>query len=204
MLQILLWHLSSQNRPIFPFLLSEQKLLARARMFSNRNVLRLCFVMLCGEFPSLVLPWTENLKAKHIWKTFSPCYSAAPKAANPAGYRSLEKEPASVTWVKVFCCESSIWFWLQRRNIFPLQLPWLGLLLPKRRTGMPSTLWGPQKALKNIPKVKNKPKTNQKYDSQENAERPFSNSPVFPINLSTSNLKCIYFQQGTTQDLFHN
>lgn len=165
MLQILLRHLSSQNQPILPILLSAEKLLARARrtwqfIFFNGNVLWLCFVMLCREFPYPALPWTENLKAKLIWNKFSPCHGTTPKAANPAVvtcrlqifWKMWFKQQESHQNQRVlhrlwFCCESSTWFWLQRRKIFPLWLPWLGFLLPKaltkRRTGMPIALWGP-------------------------------------------------------------
>lgn len=110
-----------------------------------------------AELPYPALPWIEILKAKLIWNEFSTCHCTTPKAANPAVV-TCRLQIFWKMWFKQqefhqnqrglrFCCESSTWFWLQRRKIFPLWLPWLGFLVTKsprqRRKGMPSALWGP-------------------------------------------------------------
>lgn len=52
--------------------------------FSIENVLQLCSVMLCREFPCPTPPWMKDLKAKPIWNRFSLFHGTTLKAAHVA------------------------------------------------------------------------------------------------------------------------
>lgn len=72
--------------------------------------------------------------------------------------------------------------------------------LRQRRKGMPSALWGPEKALKNIPKVEKMP-TNTKSKAQHPRKSwkpcgPFSNSLLSAINSSTWDLNVFTCRKG--------
>lgn len=170
MLQILLRHLSGQNQSILPFLLLAEKLLARARrtwqfiFFQWKRAPALLRDALQRVSPPGSYLELRISRQKLIWNKFSPCRGTTPKAAKPAVvtcrlqifWKTWSKQQESHSNQQVlhglrFCYESSIWFWLQRKKIFPLRLPWLGFLLlkapTKRRTGMPQRSLGTIKSL---------------------------------------------------------
>lgn len=156
MLQTLLWHLSSQNLPILPFLLSVEKFLPTTWqfIFSMETCSGSASWCSAESFPPLLYLELRILKQNSFESKSSLWRGTTPKAANAAVVThrlhilwwmwliQQETEPASVTRVKILLRVFNM-----RRNVFPLRLPWLRFLLPKsprqRRKGMHSALWGP-------------------------------------------------------------